>query len=289
MKRYILKSKNLEVSILEVGATIEWIKRTEDGLNLIHTLPEKDYEGNNFEGHGAVVGPSAGRIWKRDITLNGETTTIKVDLPLLHSGQDRICHKKWNLKHASDNEVTLTYHYESKDFAFLSGQDIEVTYKLNDNKLTYIIHSRSKQPKIMNYTNHTYFSLGAQDSRDLELKCNLISEIENAEGNFITGKLIHIRNTNWDFTKFKTVDIIDNPFVFEGPIYLRNPKNGVLLKVTTNQPSVVFYNDAYSGQERKFKGFAIENQGYVDAISHDNFPSNIKTENINETTWEFTW
>lgn len=289
MKRYILKNQKLEVSILETGATIEWIKRSKDGLNLIHTLPEHEYEGNNFEAHGAIVGPSAGRIWAKEITLNGVTSTIKVDLPLLHSGQDRICHKKWNLKHVSDNEVTLAYHYESKEFPFLSGQDIEVTYTLEDDTLTYKIHSRSKEPKIMNYTNHTYFSLGAKDSRDLELKANLVSEIENGAGNFITGKLIPIKDTKWDFSNFRSVDIIDNPFVFEGPIYLRNPKNGVQLKVTTNQKSVVFYNDAYSGKDVKFKGFAIENQGYVDAISHKHFPTNVKTENINQTSWEFTW
>lgn len=328
IKYSVDNEKGLKVSILNLGATITEIKTIDRNGEFGHIVLSYEDEKNYIENpsyYGATVGRTAGRIDKGRFTLNDNEYILNKNYGVNsgHGGSVGFNKKIWNVNAIETEEkITLEFSYLSKDLeeGYPGNLEIKVSYEITeDNKLIFKIQGVSDKDTLMNITNHCYFNLSGDYKEDilnhtLKMNCDRFLAIDENGG--VTGEIIPVNNTEFDFIEEKKIgqDIeglskqmklgygYDHPFMFneneKGHIELYNEKSGRYMKVTTEYPCVVVYSQNFidslvlkEGKEtKKRNGICLEVQyppiGYNESFKEFSI---LKAHEIfnKETIYEF--
>lgn len=328
IKYSVDNEKGLKVSILNLGATITEIKTVDRNGEFGHIVLSYEDEKNYIENpsyYGATVGRTAGRIDKGTFTLNDNEYILNKNYGVNsgHGGSVGFNKKIWNVNTIETEEkITLEFSYLSKDLeeGYPGNLEIKVSYEITeDNKLIFKIQGVSDKDTLMNITNHCYFNLSGDYKEDilnhtLKMNCDRFLAIDENGG--VTGEIIPVNNTEFDFIEEKKIgqDIeglskqmklgygYDHPFMFneneKGNIELYDEKSGRYMKVTTEYPCVVVYSQNFidslvlkEGKEtKKRNGICLEVQyppiGYNESFKEFSI---LKAHEIfnKETIYEF--
>lgn len=328
IKYSVDNEKGLKVSILNLGATITEIKTIDRNGDFGHIVLSYEDEKNYIENpsyYGATVGRTAGRIDKGRFTLNDNEYILNKNYGVNsgHGGSVGFNKKIWNVNAIETEEkITLEFSYLSKDLeeGYPGNLEIKVSYEITeDNKLIFKIQGVSDKDTLMNITNHCYFNLSGDYKEDilnhtLKMNCDRFLAIDENGG--VTGEIIPVNNTEFDFIEEKKIgqDIegsskqmklgygYDHPFMFneneKGNIELYDEKSGRYMKVTTEYPCVVVYSQNFidglvlkEGKEtKKRNGICLEVQyppiGYNESFKEFSI---LKAHEIfnKETIYEF--
>ncbi|WP_436513938.1 aldose epimerase family protein [Clostridium thermobutyricum] len=328
IKYSVDNEKGLKVSILNLGATITEIKTVDRNGEFGHIVLSYEDEKNYIENpsyYGATVGRTAGRIDKGRFTLNDNEYILNKNYGVNsgHGGSVGFNKKIWNVNAIETKEkITLEFSYLSKDLeeGYPGNLEIKVSYEITeDNKLIFKIQGVSDKDTLMNITNHCYFNLSGDYKEDilnhtLKMNCDRFLAIDENGG--VTGEIIPVNNTEFDFIEEKKIgqDIeglskqmklgygYDHPFMFneneKGNIELYDEKSGRYMKVTTEYPCVVVYSQNFidslvlkEGKEtKKRNGICLEVQyppiGYNESFKEFSI---LKAHEIfnKETIYEF--
>lgn len=328
IKYSVDNEKGLKVSILNLGATITEIKTVDRNGEFGHIVLSYEDEKNYIENpsyYGATVGRTAGRIDKGKFTLNDNEYILNKNYGVNsgHGGSVGFNKKIWNVNAIETKEkITLEFSYLSKDLeeGYPGNLEIKVSYEITeDNKLIFKIQGVSDKDTLMNITNHCYFNLSGDYKEDilnhtLKMNCDRFLAIDENGG--VTGEIIPVNNTEFDFIEEKKIgqDIeglskqmklgygYDHPFMFneneKGHIELYDEKSGRYMKVTTEYPCVVVYSQNFidslvlkEGKETKRRnGICLEVQyppiGYNESFKEFSI---LKAHEIfnKETIYEF--
>lgn len=328
IKYSVDNEKGLKVSILNLGATITEIKTVDRNGEFGHIVLSYEDEKNYIENpsyYGATVGRTAGRIDKGRFTLNDNEYILNKNYGVNsgHGGSVGFNKKIWNVNAIEKEEkITLEFSYLSKDLeeGYPGNLEIKVSYEITeDNKLIFKIQGVSDKDTLMNITNHCYFNLSGDYKEDilnhtLKMNCDRFLAIDENGG--VTGEIIPVNNTEFDFIEEKKIgqDIeglskqmklgygYDHPFMFneneKGHIELYDEKSGRYMKVTTEYPCVVVYSQNFidslvlkEGKEtKKRNGICLEVQyppiGYNESFKEFSI---LKAHEIfnKETIYEF--
>lgn len=328
IKYSVDNEKGLKVSILNLGATITEIKTVDRNGEFEHIVLSYEDEKNYIENpsyYGATVGRTAGRIDKGRFTLNDNEYILNKNYGVNsgHGGSVGFNKKIWNVNAIETKEkITLEFSYLSKDLeeGYPGNLEIKVSYEITeDNKLIFKIQGVSDKDTLMNITNHCYFNLSGDYKEDilnhtLKMNCDRFLAIDENGG--VTGEIIPVNNTEFDFIEEKKIgqDIeglskqmklgygYDHPFMFneneKGHIELYDEKSGRYMKVTTEYPCVVVYSQNFidslvlkEGKEtKKRNGICLEVQyppiGYNESFKEFSI---LKAHEIfnKETIYEF--
>lgn len=328
IKYSVDNEKGLKVSILNLGATITEIKTVDRNGEFGHIVLSYEDEKNYIENpsyYGATVGRTAGRIDKGRFTLNDNEYILNKNYGVNsgHGGSVGFNKKIWNVNTIETEEkITLEFSYLSKDLeeGYPGNLEIKVSYEITeDNKLIFKIQGVSDKDTLMNITNHCYFNLSGDYKEDilnhtLKMNCDRFLAIDENGG--VTGEIIPVNNTEFDFIEEKKIgqDIeglskqmklgygYDHPFMFneneKGNIELYDEKSGRYMKVTTEYPCVVVYSQNFidslvlkEGKEtKKRNGICLEVQyppiGYNESFKEFSI---LKAHEIfnKETIYEF--
>lgn len=328
IKYSVDNEKGLKVSILNLGATITEIKTVDRNGEFGHIVLSYEDEKNYIENpsyYGATVGRTAGRIDKGRFTLNDNEYILNKNYGVNsgHGGSVGFNKKIWNVNAIETKEkITLEFSYLSKDLeeGYPGNLEIKVSYEITeDNKLIFKIQGVSDKDTLMNITNHCYFNLSGDYKEDilnhtLKMNCDRFLAIDENGG--VTGEIIPVNNTEFDFIEEKKIgqDIeglskqiklgygYDHPFMFneneKGNIELYDEKSGRYMKVTTEYPCVVVYSQNFidslvlkEGKETKRRnGICLEVQyppiGYNESFKEFSI---LKAHEIfnKETIYEF--
>lgn len=328
IKYSVDNEKGLKVSILNLGATITEIKTVDRNEEFGHIVLSYEDEKNYIENpsyYGATVGRTAGRIDKGRFTLNDNEYILNKNYGVNsgHGGSVGFNKKIWNVNAIETKEkITLEFSYLSKDLeeGYPGNLEIKVSYEITeDNKLIFKIQGVSDKDTLMNITNHCYFNLSGDYKEDilnhtLKMNCDRFLAIDENGG--VTGEIIPVNNTEFDFIEEKKIgqDIeglskqiklgygYDHPFMFneneKGHIELYDEKSGRYMKVTTEYPCVVVYSQNFidslvlkEGKETKRRnGICLEVQyppiGYNESFKEFSI---LKAHEIfnKETIYEF--
>ena len=315
---YKITNKNgVEANITNYGATLLslYVPTKNGKIDVVlgfHSIDEyiKAFEMGASPYFNAVVGRFAGRIKNAQFQLNGKTIQLDQNHGKhhLHGGKHQLSNVAWNFENYNEETNTLTFSYVSKANEFYPGDvTIEVAYTLTDeNELNIKYKATTTENTLLNLTNHAYFNLDGISGNTLDQKLQINAEkfLELDDENIPTGNFIPMENHAFDFRSSKNVVAgIDHCFVLknntEPAAILESVKNGVTMKVYTDQPAVQIYVGGKTSDELQNKesveyhtesGICFETQVFPDAPNHEDFPNAIlrKGETYHQnTTFQF--
>ena len=303
MNIFILKNKSgMKAYVSNYGATLVKLLVPSESGELADVVlgydTKEEYEaGDMFI--GGTIGRYANRIGGASFELDGEVYDLDANdgVNTLHSGCDFYNKRLWEVKNVSDSSIV--FHLKSPDWdqGFPGNLSIDVTYALtDDNKLEILYAAKSDANTYLSLTNHSYFNLnGGGDARDhvVWINADYITEVD--EGLIPTGKLIAVKDTDFDFTTARAVNAArdgdyDHNYVLSEDvdvIYDEDIKKaasaysdvtGIKMNVYTDMPCMQFYTashvDAVGKDSQKYGPYSaicFETQFAPDAMHHEEF------------------
>lgn len=251
---------------------------------------------------GAIVGRVANRIGGARFSLGNKFYQLERNEGSnhLHGASSGINKKNWILATDSTaNAVALKCHSANGESGYPANVDFGVVYTLAGDRLRIEMTARVDQLTPINMVQHNYFNLLGQGNI-------LEHSVQIAAANYTpltktmipTGEIKPVAGTRFDFRSGRILRAADgkpapydvNFALLEGeraktPVTtVLAPDNSLSLKLWSNQPGLQLYTGEYinsaslgwSGERYgAFSGLALEDQGFPDAVNHENFPSTI--------------
>lgn len=217
---------------------------------------------------GATIGRYANRINQGRFVLDG----TEYQLPqnnyghCLHGGPRGFQYRVFKGVQKSDRELELTYLSEDGEEGFPGNLNCKVTMTLtDDNAIDIRYAAETDKPTIVNMTNHSYFNLDGDPSKDnseylLTVNADYYTPVDST---FMTsGELASVAGTpmdfrmpaaignriNQDFEQLKNGNGIDHNWVLntKGEMTqpcatLQSPATGIVLDVYTDEPGIQVY------------------------------------------------
>ena len=227
---------------------------------------------------GVVPAVFANRISRGKLLLNGKEVELdrKGAKHALHAGA--IGKEVWEAtvhESANGTGVIFTLRVQDGYDGFPGDIRLKVTYFLDKNGFVYTAYeAESSKDTVINLTNHAYFNLGEKDILSHMLRIYSDSILETDIELIPTGKTRNIKNSAFDFTKYKKVgqsideddqqliygkgydinyitnrihkNVVNHPISQEEIIIypvadMRSNKSGIELKLLSSQPGVQLY------------------------------------------------
>ena len=223
---------------------------------------------------GLIIGRVANRVKNAVFELEGwEYHLIANDNGnCLHSGIG-FGHRVWDVKEATQNAITFTYHSPTEEDGFPAALDVEVTYTLENNALHigYKAIPTGKTPIAL--TNHAYFNLdgfgGTVDHHTVQIFANRYTAVDDLL--IPNGQRPLVEGTGFDFRTPRTLAIngvfgeVDHNLILSPESFKEflGQKLGLAATVTTgtltmnmytDQPGVQFYTGNFLGNGPAFAG-----------------------------------
>lgn len=281
-----LETRTLRVGVLNYGARLvelsykvhnQWINTILCYASLSSFLSDEAYLN-------AVVGPHAGRIKKGEY-LDGEHWE-KLDVDEsgnhLHGGVSGLS-AQWFSLVKEENTVVALLTTETCQY--------RIRYHLMDDKLDISMEAIPLVRMIINLTQHTYFTLGADSIRRLFLRVNS-KNIYALDDTGVPASRFETAGTVFDFNQYKSLGQslneddsqfriskhIDHPFqIKDHCLNLYNPDNSIMLTVSFDCEFAVLYFGNYLGDSGRlldtqkpledFGGIAIEPQDLPNGVN----------------------
>jgi aldose 1-epimerase len=315
--RYVLTNKkNIEVVVITYGASLVQLKipdRTGKIADVV--LGYDDLAGYEQDKAylGATVGRYANRIAGGQFVLDGTTFHIPKNngANSLHGGIRGFNKKVWTGVDRSRPDaqvIELSYTSQDGEEGFPGTLKVTVTYTLPADKSELRIDYSATTDKdtVLNLTNHSYFNLTGDASRQIVnhevlLRAQAFTPVNSAL--IPTGELRPVAGTPFDFTKSTVIgariDEDNEQLKFGGGYDLNwvlekkgtgaqlaaqafEPTSGRVLEVLTTEPGIQFYTgNSLDGTARGKGGqiyarrtaFCLETQHYPDSPNQPSFPT----------------
>lgn len=271
MKRFILKNNELEVHILDYGATVDKIYTKDRSGKIENVLLSFDSCESLKDGNGlylnAFVGPIAGRI--KDGKFDDKTLTINNGTNHLHGGISGASFKTFEAIEVTDTKLVLQLTTDHKQDGYEGTYTYTITYELQGNCFMVEDDCVCDKETLLYPTHHFYFNLSGNLKTDVtkhQLTSNIkemmyldascapmeIKPVDDAFG-FSAGKVIQeIMESN--HPQLKDANGLDHPFILNGPITLTDSSSGRSLSICSDARAIVLYNSNYIDDTSLFDG-----------------------------------
>lgn len=261
---------------------------------------------NNF---GALIGRYGNRINKGKFTLDSTVYQLPVNDHghSLHGGPTGFHHEVWNVVNNTDSTLQLSLQLPDAKDGYPGNVKVDVTYTLTyDNALNIDYKATTDKPTILNLTNHAYFNLSGDPSRDILSETLWIDadKYTPIDSTFMTtGEILTVIGSPFDFNTPKPIGTNindDNEQIRNGKGYDHNfvlrkdrdvakplaiasdPQTGIQLEVYSEEPGLQFYSGNFLDGTVKGKNgvayplrsaFCLETQHYPDSPNKPDWPS----------------
>ncbi|SFR44871.1 aldose 1-epimerase [Yoonia tamlensis] len=306
VEKVTLRAGDLEVSILTLGAIVQDLRL--DGVAHGLTLGSdtlSDYE-TTMRYHGAIVGPVANRISNARVRLDGMMYELERNdgAGHLHSGSDGTHAQIWTIAQQSDSSVTLTLDLADGVNGLPGRRKISATFTVAaPASLTLDITGTTDTKTLMNFANHSYWNLDANDTW-VGHKLQIASDnyLPTTAASAPTGEICPVVGTEVDFRTARNFDkatpALDHNFCLDDATELRDVlwltgTSGIAMTVATTAPGIQVYDGraAQRPDRATYEGLAIEPQHWPDAPNQRGFPNITVTPDApyrQTSRWTFT-
>jgi len=308
----ITNNRGCQIQITNFGGIVHsW--STPDKYNIFADILLGCADLNDYQKRhpyfGAIIGRYANRIANGLFELNNTIFRLEKNLPPhhLHGGLHGFDRKLWEFdlhSHPEKCELILKTQSAHMEEGYPGLLDLKVIYTYNnDNELIMEYFATTDQDTHINLTNHCYFNLSGDQSKNIlnhEVKISAQFYTESDDELIPTGKMASVKNTSLDFLQFRSIsdrnfkdddllkvtngydhNYVITPHDFNSPIAeVLHQHSGRRLQVFTDQPAIQFYSgnwlDGVEGKIGKYAayaGFCLETQHFPDSPNHPEFPS----------------
>ncbi len=292
----------MEVSLANVGARITSIKIPHNGQLLEMTVTPEDSALKQLEPFylGATCGPVCNRIANASFELNGQSYKLSNNdgNNCLHGGENNISMQSWQVIERDQTQVLFALKLAHLADGFPGNRELLIHYRLSDdNALSIELKATTDIATPINLTNHAYFNLGDESTRNLLFKLNSEAFLERDQTGIPTGRFIDVLDTgfntrNWlsigefvatnkyqQIVAEKGVDhcfLVANNNLAKAQLWSIN--TGICLSVYSDQPAIQFYTGKFlSAPYKPYQGVCFEAQGLTDAVNKAHFDADIVT------------
>jgi len=308
----------MKIGITNYGAIINsWLAPSKSGIYEDVVLGFDSVSGyvQNPSYFGAIVGRYGNRIDKGQFTLDGVAYSLATNNTPnhLHGGVVGFDKVVWTAKEfVSDSTVGLVLTYLSKDMeeGYPGNLTAQVTYTLTgDDALRIDYLATTDKKTIVNLTQHSYFNLSGNVSRDIlghQLMIASVAITPVTKDLITTGEFMPVVGTPFDLSKPTIIGQgigdaheqikfglgYDHNWVLDSTAFgtdgfalaavLSDSISGRKMEVLTTEPGIQFYSGNFldgkaigkSGVAYNFRtGLCLETQHYPDSPNKPNFPS----------------
>lgn len=319
---YTLTNKNgMEVCITNFGGRIVSVMVPDKDGNLTDVVlgypTAKDYfPENNQSDFGASIGRYANRINKGQFPLND--SIIQLDTNnyghMLHGYSRMWQYIPYDAEQPDSNTVILSLVSPDGEGKFPGEVSVSVTMKLtDDNAIDISYKGTTKASTILNMTNHSYFNLGGDPSKDITdhmIQINADAYTPTDATYMTTGEIAKVEGTCFDLRQPIAVGThFADPLLAGDGVEGHNgydhnwvlntykdgkgddtqvcatvwsPVTGIQLDVYTNEPGIQFYSGNFQDgtvvgkkgiKYPKSAALCLETQKYPDAPNKPQWPS----------------
>lgn len=305
----LTNSKGTEVCISNYGATITSftiLQKNGTANNIVLGFDTvEEYRATAYlkanPYFGAAIGRYGNRIKAGVFKLDGKDYNLAKNLgnDHLHGGSTGLDKRVWKCGEFSSNSLVLSYFSPDGEEGYPGNLFITLRFELSEeNDLSHTFSAITDNATPLNLTHHSYFNLdnGEGTIGNILMKINSASILEQDELYTVTGKLIDVKNTLYDFRQQKRINadwnadtgydqsfVLDvvNPTIPAAEAY--SEKSGLCLQVLTTEPVVHLYTGSgipgILGRNGKrygaFSGFCLETQFHPNAINIPSFPDTV--------------
>lgn len=306
----LTNKRGTEVKITNYGAIITsfTIQLKDGGRNDIvlgfddpASYLTKEYQAN-CPYFGAAIGRYANRIENGEFQIDGKTFHLPRNDGNFHlHGGEGFHTKVWKpVAYLEGPNPFLELEYRSVDHeeGYPGNLDVHLRFSLTESdELIFEYNATTDEPTAINLTHHSYFNLDRKKESIGAHRLKIMAEqILEQQGHHITGHLLPVSNTEFDFRLSRTIDETWDPESGFDHCFILNRKDDkqlylaaeasaseLKLQVWTSEPAVQFYTGkwipAWVGKAGQvygpFTGFCIEPQVHTNAINIPHFPNTI--------------
>jgi len=302
VREFTISDGELSVSVFEYGATVHSVVFR--GVDC--AAGYDDLAG--FLGGGSYQGTTVGRYANRIGGASFELGEERFDVDKndgensLHGGFCGFSFKVMRGEQTGDSSVRFSCFSPDGEGGFPGNVDFSVTFTVRESALSVKNEAASDRDTVMNFTNHTYFTLGAASCLGTELMIAADGYTPTGAGLIPTGEIADVSGTPFDFRVPKEIgrDIgsdhpqvrgvggFDHNFVLRGaPREFKRaaeafcPETGIGLRCSTDMPGVQLYTANMLDEPRgkggaplsKYRAFCLETQFFPDTPNKAGFPS----------------
>ena len=254
----------------------------------------------NIDGNfGALIGRYGNRINQGRFAIDG----IEYQLPqnnyghCLHGGPKGFHHSVWDAEQLNDSTLSLTLQSPDGEDGFPGNINVNVVYTVtSDNGLNIDYTATTDAPTILNLTNHSYFNLSGDPSKDMldQILWFDADGFTPIDSTFMTsGEILPVAGTPFDFTTPKALgaDIenedeqLANGLGYDHNMVLREgrditaaavsvyaPTSGIKMEIFTCEPGIQFYAGNFlDGTVKGKNGIAYPRRSAV-CLESQHFP-----------------
>lgn len=325
----ITNANGMEVCFTNFGARIVSVMVPDRDGNLRDVVlgfdSVQDYLDNDIN-FGATIGRYANRIANGKFTLDDTEYTLYQNnaTNCLHGGKVGFDRHVLTATDIRPNSIKFARECPDMEENFPGNLSYSITYTLgDDNSLSLVYEAVTDKATLANFTNHSYFNLNADGSKD-DLNCimyiNADSVTPTDAVQIPTGEFAAVEGSVFDFRKPKALtdglDADDEQMrIGQGwdhnwvlntggdikalAATLASPETGIVMQVYTTEPGLQVYSGNFiNGEVGKSdvkyvrrSATCMETQHYPDSPNHPEFPSTVLRPGekfCSQTIYKFT-
>ncbi|WP_443939131.1 aldose epimerase family protein [Pedobacter sp. MW01-1-1] len=273
------------------------------GFDRIEDYFDQDYLAG-YPYLGTIIGRYANRIKNGSFVVDGKNYQVAQNAgkDSLHGGINGFDKKNWDIVDYSEEQNSVTFEYESEagEENYPGNLVVALTFELTENdELILSYEAECDEATPINLTHHAYFNLSPTGETVEKHKQQIFASnyLEQDDNFSVTGKLMEVKNTAFDFTEAKEIGRdwnadtgYDQTFVLDkiyGDLSLASKtseaESGLTLSVYTTEPVAHLYTSKYlnvkngkAGRDYPpYSAFCIETQHHPNAINIAEFPSTV--------------
>ena len=312
---YILVNKNgCELTLTNYGARIVSLMVPDKNGKMIDVVTGhnniQEYLTSEEPYFGATCGRYANRIAKGKFTVDGvlyDKLAINNGPNSLHGGVKGFNFHVWDANQLDKQTIEFSRLSPDGEEGFPGNLNCTITMKLtDDNAIDIQYEAETDKPTIVNMTNHSYFNLDGDPSKDnsdylLTLNADYYTPVDSTF--MTTGEIVPVEGTpmdfrlpavigtriNQDFEQLRYGNGIDHNWVLntKGDIHqvcatLESPVTGIVLNVYTDEPGIQVYcgnflDGTLTGKKNTIYNFrasvCLETQKYPDTPNKADWPT----------------
>ena len=305
-----LRNGDMEMTAINYGARIQSLKVKGVDVVLGFDLDSLSRYTTVKQNFGAVVGRYIGRILGGNLTIDGTHHQLQIGSngDCSHGGTPSFSQRYWTLISRTDSTLTMRYVSPDGENGFPGELTLDVTYTLSADALRIDYTATTTKPTVLNPSNHTFFNLSGDLSKDILNETLQIDSRKYAlydENKRVTGALASVSHTPFDFRKPTPIGLrinTDHPQLAVTKGYdhcyklnnkgnlshavatLSDASSGITMQVFTTEPAMQIYtanshNGSILGKQGKpypqRNAICFETMHFPDSPNKPQWPSTL--------------